>query len=277
MRYFILLIFVVTTGCSNIYEGLANKTSDEAIYQDVQTLMDDQDWDTALTKLASLSSSYASKTEVRETWAGVLAGKCGLNFINYFQTLGSVDLSGTTLFKYFMNAFTGSIVSPESCTQAQAKMEEISTDPTARTSGQNLFMAVLGMVKMGVYLRSYLDQNGTDNLGDGSVDGTKNVCTNDASNLPDAALDEIITGFGLLTTNLTTITGVISSGSASTSLSSLNTVCTAVSGVCNKTSTSSISASDRNNFRDLLNTSSANTTAPVGVGACANATVTPCC
>ncbi len=275
MKRLAVLILLLLSGCSNIYEGLSNKTTDEALYHDVQNLMDAQEWDTALTKLDSLSATYAAKTEVRETWAGVLAGKCGLDFLAYFSALGSADLSSSTLFKYFMNAFTGKAVNPSYCTLAQAKIEEISTSPASRTSSQNLFMAILGMVKMGVYLRGDFDVNGTDNLGDGTVDSEPAICN--TTPMSDAHLDEVITGFGLLTTNLTTVTAAISSGSVSTALGTLSTVCTAISGICDKTSTSAITAGDRSNFRDLLRTSSTNPTAPLGIGACTNAAVTPCC
>lgn len=275
MKKTAILILLFLSGCSNIYEGLSNKTSDEAIYYDVQNLMDAQDWDTALTKLSSLSSDFAAKTEVRETWAGVLAGKCGLDFLAYFSALGSADLSSSTLFKYFMNAFTGKTVNPNYCKLAQAKIEEISTSPAARTSSQNLFMAILGMVKMGVYLRGDFDVNGTGNLGDGTVDSEPAICN--TTPMSDADLDEVITGFGLLTTNLTTLTTALSSGSVSTALGTLNAVCGAISGICDKTSTSAITGGDRANFRDLLRTSSSNPTAPLGIGSCANAAVTPCC
>jgi hypothetical protein len=278
MKIFIFVFSIlVSTGCSNIFEGLSKKDTDEALFYDAEKYMDSQEWDLAIEKFESLSADYAARTNVREAWAGVLAGKCGLDFLAYFQALGSATLTGSTLFRYFMNAFTGKVVNPTSCTLAQAKIEEISADPAARTSSQNLFMAILGMVKMGVYLRANVDKDGTDGLGDGTPDVAVSVCTNNASNLPDSAVDEIITGFGLLTTNLTTVTTALSSGSVNDALTALNAVCGAISGICNKTSASDITNGDRDSFRDVLNTSSTNATAPLGVGSCNNAAVVPCC
>ncbi len=275
LRILSVLVLLPGLGCSNIYQNMANKTSDEALFEDVQMSVDSQDWDTAITKLNSLSSDFKKRTDVIESWAGVYAGKCGLVFIDYFTTLGNADLSTTTIFAYLMNAWTGKVVNPTYCTLAQTKMEEISTNPANRTSGQNLFMAILGMVKIGTYLRTYADRNGTGNLGDGTAE--INVCTNDASNLPDAIVTEIVTGMGLLTTNLTYLTGVLSSGSITGSLDTINTFCNSMSGACGRTSSSDVTNSDRDNFRDILKTNSANPTAPFGIGNCANAAVVPCC
>ncbi len=273
----ILSIFLCLSmlGCSNIFQGVSNKTSDEALFEDVQTLMDEQNWDEAITKLNSLSSEFRGHRDVIEAWAGVYAGKCGLNFIDYFTSLGSASLTGTTIFAYFMKAWTGKTVDPDSCTLAQTKMEEISTDPAQRTPGQNLFLAVLGMVKVGVFLRAYADRNGTGNLGDGTAE--INVCTNDASNLLDAKLDEVITGLGLITTNLAYLTAVLSNNSISGALDSLNTACQASPGACGKTKPADITPADRALFRDLLNTGPANPTAPVGIGICPDVGVVTCC
>lgn len=262
-------------GCANVFEGMANKTTDEALFEDVQKLMDDESWDEAITKLNSMSSEYKARSDVIEAWAGVYAGKCGLNFLEYFKTLGDANLAGTPLFKFLMNAWTGETVSPSYCTLAQTKLEEISTSASQRTPGQNLFMAILGMVKIGVYLRSYADRDGAGNLGDGTAE--INVCTNDASNLANANLDEIVTGMGLITTNLAYLTAVLSNNSISGALTTVDTACQASPGACGRTNAADVTNADRDLFRDILNTSASNPTAAVGVGACSNALVTACC
>lgn len=271
----LVILSLIVSGCSNIYEGISNKNTDEALFEDVQNLMDKHEWDDAITKFSNMSSSYQTRTDVIEAWVGVLAGKCGLDFLSYFQNLSSVSLSGSTIFKYFMNQFTGITVYPDYCRQAQLKMEELSTNPANRTAGQNLFMAILGMVKIGVYLRYYTDRNGTNNLGDGTAE--KDVCTNDANNLPQAALDEVITGFGLITQNLTYVTAAVSGASNLTT--ALNAVCNngVTSGICGKTSTSTLTSADRNLFIDVLATSTSNPTVALGVGSCNNAVPTLCC
>lgn len=273
-KIFILLmaLSLLSTSCSNVLTAMANKETDEAHFETAQKSMDSQDWDTAITELEAMSETYKRRTDVIEMWAGVLAGKCGFDFITYFTNLGSASLSGSTIFKYFMNAFTGKSVSASYCALAQAKMEEIGSTPASRTSGQNLFMAILGMVKIGVYLRGLADVDGSNGLGDGSADATFDSCS--TASLSDANLNQVITGLGLISANLTYLTAVLSSTTVTDSLSTVTSVCGASCGI---TDSSQVSAADRNMVRDLLKTGSTNPTAPLGIESCVDPLVTPCC
>jgi hypothetical protein len=264
-------------GCANVFDGMANKNTDEAVYEDAQKAMDASEWDTALSKFSSLSADFQKKPDVIEAWATSYAGKCGLDFVSYFSSLSSASMTGSTIMLFLMNAWTGKDINPAQCTLAQTKMEEISTDPAARSNGQNFFLAILGMVKMGVFLRTYADLDGTGNKGDGTPDAAVNVCTNDASNLPQAGLDEIITGMGLLTTNLSYLTTVLPAGSTMTALLTIESVCAGLAGACSKTKPADITNTDRDSFRDILKTGSGNTTAPIGIGNCVDPAVVPCC
>lgn len=268
-----LLSFFSLLGCANVFESMADKTSDEAILEDARKKMNDGEWSSALEKFASLTDSTKSKPDVIEQWATAYAGKCGLDFIAYFGDLSEASLTGSTIFKYLMNAWTGDVVDPASCTLAHDKMEESSVNPSERSSDQNLFMAVLGMVKIGVYLRTNLDVDGTGNLGDNTAE--KNPCS--TTDLSDANLNEVVTGLGLVTTNLTYLTNVLPAGSVTSALSDLDTICDSFGSACGRTDPATVTSSDRDAFRDLLKTNSSNTTAPVGVGDCSDALVAPCC
>jgi len=276
-RLFLVGVFLSSVSCSNIFQGASNKTSDAALLEDALKYIDDQNYEGAISKFSAMSADYKAQPEVIQSWAGAYAGKCGLDFIDYFGALGSASLTGSTLFKFFMSAWSGKVIDPGSCTLAQQKLEEISALPAGRTGGQNFFMAILGMVKIGVYLRSYADSDGTGNLGDGTPDAGVDVCINDSSNLPDDGLDEVITGLGLVTANLSYLTAVLSAGSITTALDTLNTACSVSPGACGKTDPADIVAADRDLFRDLLKTDSTNPTAPLGLGSCVDPLVAPCC
>lgn len=276
----IMLFVLVLTGCSNIFSPVSNKETDEARYEDAMKAIDNQDYATAVTKLESLPTSYQGQTSFKETLAGAYAGKCGLNFIDYFVALGSADLTGSTFFKFFMNGFTQKVVSPDDCRKAQLKMQEISDDPLLRTDSQNLFMAVLGMVKVGTYLRADADRDGTGSLGDGLADippldicdATETASTADGW-FSDDEMDEIITGTGLVFTNAAAL-GSASSANLTTALTDLGTIC---AGSCTKTKKADVTPADRDNFRDLLRTSPTNPVAPMGIGNCNNMDPTTCC
>lgn len=272
---FSLVLCAVLSGCANIFETAADKTSDEAILEDLRKKMNNGEWDSALEKFEELSDASKEKPEVIQKWASAYAGKCGLDFISYFGALSEASLDSTTIFNFLMAAWSGDSVESSACTLAHTKMEEISRDPNSRTSSQNFFMVVLGMVKVGVYLRNNLDVDSTGNLGDGTAE--KNPCS--TTDLPDASLDEVITGLGLVTTNLSALTTVLPAGSMTSALDQLNTFCNDpdYSGMCSKTDPSTITAGDRDNFRDVLKTDKTNTTAPFGVGNCADSSVSPCC
>lgn len=267
----LLALSIPFTGCSNIFSGLAKTDTDEALFEDAQKLINDKDWANALAKFEAMSPVYQAKTEVVEAWAATYAGKCGLDFISYFTDLGSATLTGSTILRYLSSVWAGDVVSAPDCTLAQLKMEEISSNPANRTAEQNLFLAILGMVKMGVYLRIYIDKDGAGGLGDGTPDAGVNVCTDDVSNLPNAGLDEFITGFGLLTSNLAYLTEVLSAGTIEDALNQVNSVCSdpnVPAGTCGKTDPSTISDSDRSLFRDLLKTAPGHPSVPLGVGDC---------
>ncbi|MEZ0391754.1 MAG: hypothetical protein ACAH59_06035 [Pseudobdellovibrionaceae bacterium] len=266
-------------GCSNVFEGMADTTSDEALLEDARKFMNDQEWGSAIEKFEALSDSKQQEEAVIQDWATAYAGRCGLEFIDYFVNLGSADLSSSTIFNYLMNAWTGESVNPSDCALAQAKMEEISIDPAERTSEQNLFMAILGMVKVGVYLRSNLDINGSDNAGDGTAELSACTDTNSpgVDPLDDSELNQLITGVGLISSNLDYLTEVLESGDITDSLTEFRDTCDSIGAPCELTDASAVTDANRDAFRDLLNTGSANPSAGVGVGSCVNAAVNLCC
>lgn len=282
MKRISLLLLAATTfaamACGNVYSGLANKTSDDAVYEEVLKSVDSRNWNQALAQLASLSPSRQAERDVIETWAGALAGQCGLDFITYFNNLSSASLTGSTIFKYLMNAFTQVAVNPGSCQLAQLKMEEISVNPAQRTQGENLFIAVLGMVKIGTYLRSDADKDGVGGLGDGAVDAGYNSCN--VPSISDADVTQVVTGVGLVSTNLTALTNVIPASAVGAALSNISTACGAT---CAKTDASTVTAPDIKLVRDILRTgpSTANASYQLGIDDVCNPvdgpTLAACC
>lgn len=254
---------IAFSGCANPFTDSAKKDTDEAIFEDIQKAVDGSDWDSAITKFNSLSTAYKSRRDIIEAWAGTYAGKCGLNLLTYASNLTNATLTGTTFFKFLMAGFTTTAVNPTYCDLAQAKMEEISALASGRTADENFFMGILGMAKMGTYLRSLADVDQ-----DGATDVTFDSCM--AGSLPDANLNNIITGMGLLADNVSYLIATGLTGSIAT----LTGLCGAS---CGKTDPATVTVGDRDAFRDILKTGSTNSTLPYGIESCANPLVTPCC
>lgn len=264
---FILCLALLATGCSNPLEGLARKDTDEALYEDALKLLDKQDYLGSIEKFEAMSDGFASRTKVREHWAGALAGQCGLNFINYFTQLGDVDFGANPFFKALMDAWTDTDVSPSHCRRAENKIKEI-WEGELRTGSQQLFMAILSMAKIGTYLRTKAD---TDK--DGAVDAGFTSCTaaNDDDHLTNTEVAEIVSGFSLFLLNIVGF-GSSLSNSLEDLLDDLDFVCQALDpSPCDVFAAESVDADMITLFRKILDT------ADVGVGSCIDPSGALCC
>lgn len=225
---------IVLSSCGgNLFQMTAKKDTSEAIYQDSRNALNNLDYDTAITKILELQTKdaafYARCEKVdgfkicpREDLAGAYASKCGLNFVTFVSALS--DSSGSP-FLYFMKKFQSVTVSPSNCYEAQKVIETFGTTSATRTTEQNLFMAVLGMAKIGTYLRDVADTNQ-----DGTTDATFDACA-DVS-ISDDYLRQVMSGMGLVIDNLTALTAVLSgNSSALTDLEAIRATCGATCAI----------------------------------------------
>ena len=266
-----LSLMVFMCSCSNVFRGMSRQDSDEALYEDALKAMNSSDWDSAITKFQTLSATFLAQRTVRENYAGALAGKCGLIFMDYLNTISSSSPGGSvTTFQWLMNAFTQKIVNPSSCVLAETQIRSLGATPALRTTGQNLFLVILSLVKIGTTLRNRADIDSTNSLGDGTTDASFNACTaspSAADVLTDAEIREVITGLALAIENSASLP---SGAGIGTSLGTLGGVCGAT---CNKTDSSAVNASDITTIRNLLATT-ANT---IGVGGQCPTTIPAAC
>lgn len=219
-------------GCGgNLFQLTAKKDTSEAIYQDARTALNSLDYDTAISKITELqtkdSTFYLRCEKVdgikicpREDLAGAYASKCGLNFVSFVSSLTS---SSGSPFLFFMQKFKSIAVSPSNCYEAQKVIETFAASSSGRTSEQNLFMAILGMAKMGTYLREVADVDQ-----DGSTDATFDSCS--SSKISDNSLRHVISGMGLVIDNLAAVSAVLSGNSSA--LTDLDTIKTACGSAC---------------------------------------------
>lgn len=288
LRLFIAIILLMTTSCSNIFESASKQDSDEALFENAKKYVDAQQWDSALGEFNKLSSDFGAREEVLEYWASAHAGKCGLNFVEFFMTLA--NLGSDALFKTLMNSFTNVNVSPYHCYLAQLKMEEIAPTPSTRSVSQNLFMVILGLTRIGTYLRASADQDNDD-----TMDAGFNACTvgsygaTEAARISAGTDDElsneevkmIITGLGLLIMNLTGAVEGLVGGSLGGTVDDLVAACDALSpGACeitDPTDTVTLTPAFISDFRYVITTSSANPVVNIGAGNCNNIDITQCC
>ena len=248
MRFIIIFtVQIFLQGCSqNILNEVGNKNSDEALLFDAQTAVNAQQYDNAISILTQrVSASGQQSTRAREVLASGYAGKCGLNFINYVTAL-STSVSGST-FVLVSGPFVTVPVSPDSCLSALQTLDLIGTN-AQRTTNQNAFASIVGMVLMGSATRLYTDDAPVN--GNGLQDVVDASCA-----LTDVQINKIILGYGYMAQNFSAISSQIGA-SSSTTISDSITTCTALAGAsCSNTDPAQITVQMRGAMRDLMNTS----------------------
>lgn len=248
-----LSTYIITSCGENMFKSMAIKDSNDAIFEDALKLMDEQDYDTAISKILSLPSSYQSNKDVKEALAGAYAGKCGLHFLSLVTELGTA--SASTFFKQLMNAYQTKSPLLANCIASENLMKSFGS-VGARTSDQNFFLLIYGFAKIGLYLRFYADQDQN-----GTTDATFDSC--DATDISDNEVKEVFTGLGLVIENISGLTATMSGGSASDGLDDITAICTGLGISCAITDTASVTPAMVATMRDLMKSDT------IGIEGCA--------
>lgn len=203
LSLFLLAATLLSCGGSNYFEETSKKDSDEALYEEALKLIDRSKYTEAISKIEETSVGFRTQRKVVRSLAGAYAGRCGLNFLTFVEGIGG----GGTPFSLFKNGFTSSTVVPTDCQHAQDIIEDAFGETAAlriarlgssEGNSVNMFMAVLGMSKIGSTLRSRADADQ-----DGAVDAGFDSC--DPTKLNDDATKQVGTGFALMIDNFTVI------------------------------------------------------------------------
>lgn len=244
-------LFLLASCGGNLFELTAKKDTSEAIYQDARDALNTLDYDSAIAKLVELSTKdnafYLRCEKIdgvkicpREDLAGAYASKCGLNFVSF---VSSLTTSSGSPFLFFMQKFQSITVIPAQCYEAQKVIETFGALSTNRSTEQNLFMAVLGMAKMGTYLREVADTNQ-----DGITDAAYTSCN--SSSITVDSLRQVISGMGLVIDNVAAVSAVLSgSSSALTDIQTIKDSCGAPCTITDPNSASFDEAATRQLLR----------------------------
>lgn len=220
-----VIFAVALTSCQvNMLQDVSSKTSSEAMYEDAVKLMDQMLFDDAYLKISLIEvadNAFSATNQFKKTKAGIQAGQCGLTFISLIE--GLTQATGGNTFKMLMEAFKGTSVNPTKCMEAQTTIESLGTVD----DDQLLFMAILGMTKVGTNLRDKADRDGTAQLGDGAEDAGFDICDSSAAinHLTDDDLKQVITGLGLTLQNFVLIGGSFAGSGAANSMRDLQQFC----------------------------------------------------
>ncbi len=215
---FLLIVTLVFSCNGNAYTELSNKTTEEALLENAIKSINLGNYDAAIAFLDQIISGFRHEAKVTKTAAAAYAGKCGLNFFNMITSITAVTADSPMLL--MMKAFQTVTVTPASCDTAQFEIEiKYGATSASRPSDINLFMAILGLAKMGTYLRSLADIDQT---------GTVDVAFADAcavATITDLNTKKVGTGLGLVLDNITALTAAVAGNSAITGLATLQAAC----------------------------------------------------
>lgn len=222
----VMLVLSITTSCGkpNILTDYSVTTSDEALYLNAKTKMDNSDWDGAIAILtSSLSATYQARNDVKESLMHAYGGKCGISFLNLINSLKNV--SSTKMFEFALQIYVGSTVDLTACDNAYTTLVSLGTAAT-RTNDQNLFAAILGLTRMSATLHAKMDTD-LAGLGNGVVDAGWDSCavSSAVNRLSDAEMDRIVSGLGLIFENIAALGNALTSGSAGTAFTAAKTLC----------------------------------------------------
>ncbi|MFZ3230536.1 MAG: hypothetical protein WA160_10060 [Pseudobdellovibrio sp.] len=249
MKYAILkiiLVLIIASGCAkNIFQSASSSSSDDSLLIDAKLAINSFDYSSAITIVTTkMSASGQAQVAAKDVLASAYAGKCGLNFVSYLNSLATA--SSTQAFALMMTPFVGIVADPAACLLALKTLDTVGTS-AQRSANENAFAAVVGMSLLGSQIRVSADIAPVN--GDGIADA--NIC-----NMSNAEMDNVILGFGYMVENFAFLSVKQLGAGSQTAINNLVGVCAAVSGgvPCTITNPASISQPLRDVMKRLINT-----------------------
>ena len=215
----LVAIFLMSASCTNVFKNFANQTTDEALAFDARKAINNEDYDSALTLLGTMSADYRYSRNGVILATAAYAGKCGLNFSDFVSALSSSSGSDPFLLQ-MMKLWTSTTTDYTQCVLAQTEMERLASSYSSRSPDDAFFMVVLGMVKLGTLLheKADTDDNGVVDSPPFTV-GQPAFCN--SANFSNSLTAEVGSGIGMVIANLTV---------AGSSIAGLDT--TAIAAAC---------------------------------------------
>jgi hypothetical protein len=84
---FILIGNLSCVGKNPFLDLASNRTTDEALFNDAQKLIDSRDYTGAIAKILATTPDYQALPRVKESLAGAYAARCGMEFLTFVQNL----------------------------------------------------------------------------------------------------------------------------------------------------------------------------------------------
>jgi len=252
------LVFAITapflmaaTGCPNAFVESAQKTTDDALLYSAEQHANANDWTSAISDINAMSTSGKAKRETKAALASYYAGRCGLNLLNFAQTIKD-NMPAQTLWPVSLSAQAGATASRlTDCISAEQTLVSIDSVATNRTADENIELVFIEIAKMGAALA----QSNADANHDGVIDGGFNACS--STDISDAAVQELGSGL-ILAVNALQASGSSFGSGISSSVGSMCTTIEALPGMagfCSHTAASDFTGNLLLGLRALIKSS----------------------
>jgi len=268
LQYYVLIFISVFLLSCNIWEHLADKETDEALLFEAKILMNKSQWTEAIALFGKMSTEFLALDDVIVQHASAYSGRCSLDFLSLVDSLTNIGVG--RIFPLVLAEAPGVAQSNiDDCETAELLIKSIDPLASNRTLDENVFMAMNGMIKLGVVMSAFGDTD--DN---GTVDPGFDPCNSVGPPpiITDANIDLFITGLANALESLTEVAASSTIGGGA--LADINGVCPlldvafgAPNNPCNATDAGSITATMRRAARTLINEGT-----DVGLSTCAAGT-----
>ena len=263
--------------CSvNALTSFADTRSNEALYYSALSQVNGGSYAAALATIGEMESDYASRREVKTLKASAYAGICGLRFLDMVEALGGISATNR-IFPALLDKFRhGSGAKIDACRNAELSLESIGAIGT-RTADENLFLALVGLAKIGNVLSLYLDDDQ-----DGQVTASTDVCPRARGARPSAPvandfyepdLRQLAASLMIALANIQAVSAQVDVGNGA--LTGINQACTDIAvidnDVCTKTDPAAFTATELDAVLSLIKEDSA-----TGFGSDCSGDVTSC-
>lgn len=230
----LITISLLSVSCKNLFSELAKPTADAAIFYAAKRYSDARLYDAAINKIYELDNAYYSRRDVQVFLASAFAGRCGLDFLTFAQSV--INNPGLlTPMELALNHMKA-VNSEADCETAEAIMTAVSPNLDGIMSDNAddaIYMAFIGLAKVGAVLSRIADTAAQiDN--DGVPDIGYNACA-----MLDADARKIGSGITLLYNNLLYVGGAFA-----TKMNQMNAICALAGTACSKTNSSAFTPAD---------------------------------
>jgi hypothetical protein len=228
-----LTISLLSTSCKNLFSELAKSDSDAAIFYSARQLSNARLYDDAINKIYELSDEYYQRRDVQVFLASAFAGKCGLDFLSFAQSVANNPTNATPMELALVHM--KDVSSEVDCQTAETIMRAVSPAGDGVMSDSiddALYMAFISLAKIGAILSRIADTGAGNPDNDGAVDAGYNACA-----MADADAREIGTGITLLYNNI-----ILTSSDFATAMDDMATVCGVAGATCAKTDPTAFTA-----------------------------------